>query len=111
MARIEKFLMHTFCIVEKQVQEIVSDVLRYAPIQTMKSRIQRGETSEPGSFLLVFRTSPALDMHETDGRGRESVYKTRSRRRNFCDQRGIGECPNKPLLAKWIARSITCPNV
>ena len=38
----------------------------------------------------------------------KSVCKTRSRRRNFCDQQGIGECPNKPLLAKWIARSIAC---
>ncbi len=37
-----------------------------------------------------------------------SVCKTRSRRRNFCDGQGIGECPNKPLLAKWIARSIAC---
>ena len=41
-------------------------------------------------------------------RAGESVCKTRSRRRNFCDQQGIGEYPNKPLLAKWIARSIAC---
>ena len=38
----------------------------------------------------------------------ESVCKTRSCRRNFCNQWGIGEHPNKPRLAKWIARGIAC---
>ncbi|OUQ40083.1 hypothetical protein [Faecalibacterium sp. An122] len=35
---------------------------------------------KPGSFLFVFRTSPALDhTHKIDGGAGESVCKTRSR--------------------------------
>lgn len=40
----------------------------------------------------------------------ESVCKTRSRRRNFCDEQGTGVCPSKQHLAKWIARGIACHN-
>lgn len=40
----------------------------------------------------------------------ESILKMSSRRKNFCDQQGIGECPNKQCLAKWIARGIACYN-